>query len=76
MRVVATLAVKILFQDQLAVSRNQHRVELLPWIAFAVGAGSEMCRAMGIAVFSGMLGVTAFGLFLTAKSVDSERWRG
>jgi multidrug efflux pump len=29
------------------------------------GAGSEMRRAMGIAVFSGMLGVTAFGIFLT-----------
>jgi multidrug efflux pump len=29
------------------------------------GAGSEMRRAMGIAVFSGMLGVTFFGIFLT-----------
>jgi multidrug efflux pump len=29
------------------------------------GAGSEMRRAMGIAVFAGMLGVTAFGIFLT-----------
>ncbi|MGC4365361.1 efflux RND transporter permease subunit [Hydrogenophaga sp. R2] len=29
------------------------------------GAGSEMRQAMGIAVFSGMLGVTAFGIFLT-----------
>jgi multidrug efflux pump len=29
------------------------------------GAGSEMRRAMGVAVFSGMLGVTAFGIFLT-----------
>ena len=25
----------------------------------------EMRRAMGVAVFSGMIGVTAFGLFLT-----------
>jgi multidrug efflux pump len=31
----------------------------------AVGAGSEMRQAIGIAVFSGMLGVTFFGLFLT-----------
>jgi hydrophobe/amphiphile efflux-1 (HAE1) family protein len=31
----------------------------------ASGAGSEMRRAIGIAVFSGMLGVTLFGLFLT-----------
>jgi multidrug efflux pump len=29
------------------------------------GAGAEMRRAMGIAVFSGMLGVTFFGIFLT-----------
>ncbi|APV50254.1 multidrug efflux RND transporter permease subunit [Betaproteobacteria bacterium GR16-43] len=34
-------------------------------LAFATGAGSEMRRAMGTAVFSGMIGVTAFGLFLT-----------
>ena len=29
------------------------------------GAGAEMRHAMGLAVFSGMLGVTFFGLFLT-----------
>jgi len=29
------------------------------------GAGSEMRAAMGVAVFAGMIGVTAFGLFLT-----------
>ena len=29
------------------------------------GAGSEMRQAIGVAVFSGMLGVTLFGLFLT-----------
>jgi multidrug efflux pump len=34
-------------------------------LAFATGAGAEMRRAMGVAVFSGMIGVTAFGLFLT-----------
>jgi multidrug efflux pump len=31
----------------------------------AAGAGAEMRRPMGIAVFSGMLGVTFFGIFLT-----------
>ncbi len=31
----------------------------------AAGAGAEMRRALGIAVFSGMLGVTCFGLLLT-----------
>jgi multidrug efflux pump len=34
-------------------------------LATSTGAGSEMRRAMGITVFSGMLGVTLFGLFLT-----------
>ena len=29
------------------------------------GAGAEMRRTLGTAVFAGMLGVTAFGLFLT-----------
>ena len=31
----------------------------------AEGAGAEMRRTLGLAVFSGMLGVTLFGLFLT-----------
>jgi multidrug efflux pump len=31
----------------------------------ASGAGAEMRRSLGIAVFSGMLGVTMFGIFLT-----------
>ncbi len=34
-------------------------------LVLSTGAGSEMRAAMGIAVFSGMLGVTLFGLFLT-----------
>ncbi|ADB16958.1 transporter, hydrophobe/amphiphile efflux-1 (HAE1) family [Pirellula staleyi DSM 6068] len=34
-------------------------------LAIAVGAGAEMRSTLGIAVFSGMLGVTLFGIFLT-----------
>jgi multidrug efflux pump subunit AcrB len=34
-------------------------------LVFATGSGSEVRQAMGVAVFAGMLGVTAFGLFLT-----------
>ncbi len=34
-------------------------------LVLSSGAGAEMRHAMGVAVFSGMLGVTAFGLFLT-----------
>jgi len=34
-------------------------------LVLASGAGAEMRHAMGVAVFAGMIGVTAFGLFLT-----------
>jgi multidrug efflux pump subunit AcrB len=34
-------------------------------LVVAHGAGAEMRRSLGTAVFSGMLGVTAFGVFLT-----------
>jgi multidrug efflux pump len=34
-------------------------------LAVASGAGAEMRRSLGIAVFSGMVGVTLFGIFLT-----------
>jgi multidrug efflux pump subunit AcrB len=34
-------------------------------LVFASGPGAEMRSALGIAVFSGMLGVTAFGLLFT-----------
>jgi multidrug efflux pump len=34
-------------------------------LLFAYGAGAEMRKALGLAVFSGMIGVTVFGIFLT-----------
>jgi multidrug efflux pump len=34
-------------------------------LVFAHGAGAEVRKAMGAAVFAGMIGVTVFGLFLT-----------
>jgi multidrug efflux pump len=34
-------------------------------LVVATGAGAEMRRTLGTAVFSGMLGVTMFGIFLT-----------
>jgi len=37
---------------------------VLPLVT-SIGAGAEMRRAMGVAVFSGMIGVTVFGLVLT-----------
>jgi multidrug efflux pump len=34
-------------------------------LVIAHGAGAEMRRTLGVAVFSGMIGVTLFGIFLT-----------
>ena len=34
-------------------------------MVYSSGAGAEMRQAMGVAVFSGMIGVTIFGLILT-----------
>jgi len=34
-------------------------------LVIAEGAGAEMRRTLGTAVFAGMLGVTLFGVFLT-----------
>jgi multidrug efflux pump len=34
-------------------------------LVISTGAGAEIRRALGVAVFAGMLGVTFFGLFLT-----------
>jgi multidrug efflux pump len=34
-------------------------------LVLSSGAGAEIRRAMGVAVFAGMLGVTVFGLVLT-----------
>jgi predicted RND superfamily exporter protein len=40
----------------------------------SVGAGSEMRQTLGIAVFSGMLGVTIFGIFLTPVFYFVIQW--
>jgi hydrophobe/amphiphile efflux-1 (HAE1) family protein len=39
-------------------------------LVVAEGAGAEMRRTLGLAVFSGMLGVTVFGVFLTPVFYD------
>ena len=43
-------------------------------LVLSTGAGAEMRRALGIAVFSGMLGVTFFGLLLTPVFYSVVRW--
>jgi multidrug efflux pump len=65
---------KSVFEATLEASKLRLRPILMTSFAFilgvvplcvASGAGAEMRRSLGIAVFSGMLGVTAFGIFLT-----------
>jgi multidrug efflux pump len=43
-------------------------------LALATGAGAEMRQILGIAVLSGMVGVTFFGLFLTPVFYSTIRW--
>jgi RND family efflux transporter MFP subunit len=45
-------------------------------LVIATGAGAEMRRALGTAVFSGMLGVTMFGNFLTPVFYYALQWFG
>jgi multidrug efflux pump len=43
-------------------------------LVLATGAGAEMRRALGLAVFAGMLGVTLFGVFLTPVFFYVIQW--
>jgi multidrug efflux pump len=61
-------------QAAIEASRLRLRPILMTSMAFimgvvplvtSTGAGAEMRHAMGVAVFAGMIGVTAFGIFLT-----------
>ncbi|MCE5267089.1 MAG: efflux RND transporter permease subunit [Planctomycetaceae bacterium] len=45
-------------------------------LLIAQGAGAEMRRTLGLAVFSGMLGVTLFGIFLTPVFFNVIDWLG
>ena len=45
-------------------------------LVIAEGAGAEMRRSLGTAVFGGMLGVTAFGIFLTPVFYYVIQWFG
>ncbi len=43
-------------------------------LVWAVGAGAELRQALGTAVFSGMIGVTFFGLIFTPVFYVTTRW--
>ena len=45
-------------------------------LVIAHGAGAEMRRSLGMAVFGGMLGVTLFGIFLTPVFFYVIQWFG
>ena len=45
-------------------------------LMLATGAGAEMRRTLGTAVFAGMLGVTVFGIFLTPIFFSTIDWLG
>jgi multidrug efflux pump len=43
-------------------------------LVWAIGAGAELRQTLGTAVFSGMIGVTAFGLIFTPVFYVLSRW--
>ncbi|MBS0246950.1 MAG: multidrug efflux RND transporter permease subunit [Proteobacteria bacterium] len=43
-------------------------------LVWAIGAGAELRQALGTAVFSGMIGVTVFGLIFTPAFYVVSRW--
>jgi multidrug efflux pump subunit AcrB len=73
------------FQATLEACRLRLRPILMTSFAFilgvvplvvAEGAGAEMRRSLGLAVFSGMIGVTLFGIFLTPVFFNVIQWFG
>jgi hydrophobic/amphiphilic exporter-1 (mainly G- bacteria), HAE1 family len=72
-------------EDEGAAAKTRLRPILMTSLAFilgvvplvwATGAGSEMRQSLGIAVFSGMIGVTFFGLLFTPVFYVACRWLG
>jgi predicted RND superfamily exporter protein len=71
------------FEAAVSASKLRLRPILMTSLAFilgvvplvlAKGAGAEMRVALGIAVFSGMLGVTVFGIFFTPVFYNVIMW--
>jgi multidrug efflux pump len=76
---------KELHEAALEASRIRFRPIIMTSLAFifgvlplvlATGAGAEMRRSLGTAVFSGMIGVTLFGVFLTPVFYLAIQWLG
>jgi multidrug efflux pump len=71
------------YESTLAACRLRLRPILMTSFAFilgvlplilSTGAGAEMRKTLGTAVFSGMLGVTMFGIFLTPVFYYVIQW--
>jgi multidrug efflux pump len=76
---------KELHEAALEASRIRFRPIIMTSLAFifgvlplvlATGAGAEMRRSLGTAVFAGMIGVTLFGVFLTPAFHFVIEWLG
>jgi len=66
-----------LLRTDKAVKRASKIILKTEGVAHTVGcAGAEMRQALGTAVFSGMIGVTIFGVFLTPVFYVVCRWLG
>src|SRR5438874_3273453 len=72
-----------LFDAAVEAARVRLRPILMTSLAFilgvlplvlAQGAGAEMRRTLGTAVFAGMIGVTLFGIFLTPVFFSVIQW--
>jgi multidrug efflux pump subunit AcrB len=69
----ATLAAVKLRLRPIIMTSFAFIVGVIP-LVIAEGAGSEMRRTLGTAVFAGMLGVTLFGIFLTPVFYYVIQW--
>jgi multidrug efflux pump len=72
-RAEATLAACALRLRPIIMTSFAFILGVVPLIV-AQGAGAEMRRTLGTAVFSGMLGVTLFGIFLTPVFFYTVNW--
>lgn len=69
----ATLAACLLRLRPIIMTSLAFVIGVIP-LMISVGAGAEMRRTLGTAVFSGMLGVTLFGIFLTPVFYYVIQW--
>jgi multidrug efflux pump len=72
-RIIATVEASKLRLRPILMTSLAFTLGVLP-LVLAKGAGAEMRVALGFAVFSGMVGVTLFGIFFTPVFYSTIRW--